>query len=90
MLAAWAKGMEGILFLLWIRTTFKLTFDKSMNKRHWSELFVFVFMAKYFHNRTNIIAKHDTTFQGGEILEFFMVHMVKTHLNVPTQKILAL
>ena len=35
MLAAWAKGTEGNLFLLWSR---KLTFDESMNKRQWSGL----------------------------------------------------
>jgi hypothetical protein len=29
-------------------------------------------MAKYYHNGTNIIAKHDTIFQGEEILEFLM------------------
>jgi len=44
-------------------------------------------MAKNFHNRTNIIAKHDTLFQGEEILEFFMAPMVRTHLSVPAQKI---
>jgi len=37
-------------------------------------------MAKNFHNRTNIIAKHDTIFLGEGILEFFMAPMVKTHL----------
>jgi len=47
-------------------------------------------MAKNFHNGTNIIAKHDTIFQGEEILEFFMVSMVKTHLSVLAQKIPAL
>jgi hypothetical protein len=31
------------------------------------------FMAKNFHNRTNIIAKQDTIFLVAEILEFFMV-----------------
>jgi len=44
-------------------------------------------MAKYFHNRTNIIAKQDAVFLGEEILEFFMAPMVKTHLNVLAQKI---
>jgi len=39
MLAAGAKGTEGNLFLLWSRTTFKLTFDESMKKRHWSGLY---------------------------------------------------
>jgi hypothetical protein len=34
-------------------------------------------MARNFHNRTNIIARHDTIFLGEEILEFFMVPMVK-------------
>jgi hypothetical protein len=34
-------------------------------------------MAKNFHNRTNIIAKHDTIFLGKEIHEFFMAPMVK-------------
>jgi hypothetical protein len=29
-------------------------------------------MAKNFHTRTNITAKHDTIFLGEEILEFFM------------------
>ena len=47
-------------------------------------------MAKYFNNGTNIITKHDTTFQGGEILEFFIALVVKTHLSVQAQKILAL
>jgi len=36
-------------------------------------------MTKNFHNGTNIIAKHDTTFLGEEILEWFMVPTVKTH-----------
>jgi len=46
-------------------------------------------MAKNFHNGTNISAKHDTDtiFLGEEILEFFMVPMVKTHLSVLAQKI---
>jgi hypothetical protein len=44
-------------------------------------------MAKNFHNRTNIIAKHNTIFLGEEILEFFMAPTVKTHLNVLAQKI---
>jgi hypothetical protein len=44
-------------------------------------------MAKFFHNRTNISAKHDTIFLGEEILEFFMVPTVKTHLSVLVQKI---
>jgi hypothetical protein len=44
-------------------------------------------MAKNFHNGTNIIAKHDTIFQGEEVLEFFMGPMVKTHLIVLVQKI---
>jgi len=34
-------------------------------------------MAKNFRNGTNIIAKHDTIFLGGEILEFFMAPTVK-------------
>jgi len=46
-------------------------------------------MAKYFHDGTNIIAKHDTIFQGEEFLEFFMAHMVKTN-SVLEQKIPAL
>jgi len=37
-------------------------------------------MAKNFHNRTNIIAKHYTIF-----LEFFMAPTVKTHLSVLAQ-----
>jgi len=44
-------------------------------------------MTKNFHNGTNIIAKHYTTFLGEEILEFFMATTVKTHL---AQKIPAL
>jgi len=47
-------------------------------------------MAKNFHNRTNIIAKHYTIFLGEEILEFFMDSTVKTHLSVLAQKIPAL
>jgi len=47
-------------------------------------------MAKNFHNGTNIIAKHDTIFQGEEILEFFMAPTVKIHLSVLAQKISAL
>jgi len=47
-------------------------------------------MAKNFHNGTNIVAKHDTIFQGEEILEFFMAPTVKTHLIVLVQKIPAL
>ena len=38
-----------------------------------------IFMAKNFHNGTNIIEKHYTTFLGEEILEFFMAPTVKTH-----------
>jgi len=34
-------------------------------------------MAKDFHNRTNIIAKHYIIFLGEEILEFFMAPTVK-------------
>ena len=44
-------------------------------------------MAKNFHNRTHVIAKHDTIFLGEEILEFFMVPTVKTHFSVLVQKI---
>jgi hypothetical protein len=47
-------------------------------------------MAKNFHNRTNIIAKHYTIFLEEEILEFFMALTVKTHLPVLAQKIPAL
>jgi hypothetical protein len=47
-------------------------------------------MNKNFHNGTNIIAKHDTVFQGEEVLEFFMAPMVKTHHSVLAQKIPAL
>jgi len=47
-------------------------------------------MAMNFHNGTNIIEKHYTIFLGEEILEFFMVPMVKTHLNVLEQKISAI
>jgi hypothetical protein len=47
-------------------------------------------MAKNFHNGTNIITKHDTTFLGEEILEFFVAPMLKTHLSVLLQKIPAL
>jgi hypothetical protein len=42
-------------------------------------------MAKNFHNGANIIAKHDTIFQGEDIREFFMVPAVKTHLNLLAQ-----
>jgi len=38
-------------------------------------------MAKNLHNRTNLFAKHYTIFVGEEILEFFVVPMVKTHLS---------
>jgi hypothetical protein len=44
-------------------------------------------MAKYFNKGINIIAKHNTIFLGEEILEFFMVPTVKTHLSVLVQKI---
>jgi len=47
-------------------------------------------MAKNFHNGTNIVAKHNTIFQGEEIHEFFMAPTVKTHLSVLAQKIPAL
>jgi len=43
-------------------------------------------MAKNFHNRTNIIAKHGTIFLGEDILEYFMAPMVKTHLSALAQK----
>jgi len=49
-----------------------------------------IFVAKNFHNGTNIIAKHDNVFLGEEILEFFMAPMVKTHPRVLAQKIPAL
>jgi hypothetical protein len=49
-----------------------------------------IFMFKNFHNGTNIIAKYDTIFLGEEILEFFMVPIVKIHSSVLAQKILAL
>jgi hypothetical protein len=44
-------------------------------------------MAKNFHNGININAKHDIMLLGGEILEFLMTSIVKTHLNVLAQKI---
>jgi hypothetical protein len=44
-------------------------------------------MSKNFHNGTHIIAKHNDIFLGEEIVEFFMVPMVKIHLNVLAQKI---
>jgi len=44
-------------------------------------------MTKNFRNGTNTVAKHDTIFQGEEILEFFMAPTVKTHLSVLAQKI---
>jgi hypothetical protein len=47
-------------------------------------------MAKKLHNGTNINAKHIIIFLGEEILEFFIVPMVKAHLNVLEQKISAL
>jgi hypothetical protein len=47
-------------------------------------------MPKNFHNGTNTIARHDAIFLGEEILEFFMVATVKTHLSVLAQKIPAL
>jgi hypothetical protein len=47
-------------------------------------------MAKNFHSGTNIIAKHDTIFQGEEIFEFLMALTVKTHIIVMAQKISAL
>jgi hypothetical protein len=49
-----------------------------------------IFMAKNFHNGTNIFAKHDTIFLGEEILEFFTAPMVKIHLGFLGQKIPAL
>jgi len=39
-------------------------------------------MSKDFHNGINITAKHDTIFLREEILEFFMVPTIKTHLSV--------
>ena len=47
-------------------------------------------MAKIFHNGINIIARHDTIFLLEEILEFFMVPTVETHISVLAQKIPAL
>jgi len=49
-----------------------------------------IFMAKNFHNGTNVIGKYDIIFLGEEILEFFMAPMGKTHLSVLAQKIPAL
>jgi len=40
-------------------------------------------MAKNSHNGTNLIAKHYTIFLGEEILGFFKVPTVKTHLGGP-------
>ena len=48
------------------------------------------FMAKNFHNGTNIITQYDTIFLGKEILQFFMVPTVKTRLIVLAQSIPAL
>ena len=48
-----------------------------------------IFMTKNFYNGTNIIAKHDTNFQGEEILEILKTLTVKTHLSVLAQKISA-
>jgi len=72
---------------LWRRTSFKLTFDESMNKHHWIWV---TFMAKNFHNGKNTTANHDTIFLGEEILEFFLVPTVKTRLSVLAQKTPAL
>jgi hypothetical protein len=47
-------------------------------------------MTRNFHNGTNTIAKHDTIFQGEEILEFFMRPTVKAYFSVLAQKIPAL
>jgi hypothetical protein len=44
-------------------------------------------MNKNVHNGTNSFAKHDTIFQGEEILQFFMAPTVKTYLSVLAQKI---
>ena len=44
-------------------------------------------MVKNVHNGKHIFTKHDTIFLGEEILEFFMVPTVKTHLSVLLQKI---
>jgi len=41
-----------------------------------------IFMAKNFHNGTNITANHDTIFLGEDILEFFMLPTRKTHLSL--------
>ena len=48
-----------------------------------------IFMARNFHNGTNIIAKHDTNFLREEILQFFMAPTVKTHLSFLAQKMSA-
>jgi len=50
MLTARAKGTEGNLFPLWSKTNSKITFDESMNKHHWCEL--------YSWPRTSIREKH--------------------------------
>jgi hypothetical protein len=65
---------------LWSRTSFKLIFDEQ------APLIGVIFMARNFHNRTNIIAKHDTIFLGEEVLEFFTAPTVKTHLSALAQK----
>jgi len=49
-----------------------------------------IFVAKNFHNGTNIIAKEDSIFLGEDILEFFIAPTVKTHLSVLAQNIPAL
>jgi hypothetical protein len=41
-----------------------------------------IFMAKNFHNGTNITAKHDIIILGEEIFEFFMASMGKTHRSL--------
>jgi len=74
MLAARAKGTEGNLFPLWSTNNCKLTFDKSINKRHLSGLYSWPTTSI---TEKNIIAKHDSTFLGEEILEFFMAPKVK-------------
>ena len=49
-----------------------------------------IFVARNFHNGTNIIAKYNTVFMGEEIFEIFVALTVKTHLGVLAQKIPAL
>jgi len=68
MLAAWARGTDGILFPLYRSTTVKLTFEESINKHH--SVWVLL-VSQSLYNRANIVTKYQIIFLREKFFEFF-------------------